>query len=743
MTNRIRALAGTVAFAALLAPLNAGAQQADSSDQTADEIIVTAQKREQSINDVPFSITSISSEAIEQTHARTIADLTQLAPSVSLEPSSGYDTLSIRGVGGGGRNIGFDTRAGLYIDGVYIGQTAALSQPLFEIERVEVLRGPQGHLFGRNTVAGAVNLVTAAPSDEFGASFRGIVGNDNATEIHAVVEGPLAGEQVLGKIAAAFENRDGYTTNLFNGQDLDGLERTTLRGQLRFLPSDNLTIAVNADYSDAQKSEIIGEPQTDFFGVVTPGFPAPARRVNFNVSPHNNVELSGASVTADLEFGGGYTLTSVTGYRAANEDHRNDTDYSPNDLLFIDFLDESRQFTQELRIASPAEAAVRYVAGVYFLSEQADTLRIATIGQDTNTIVPFPPAPGGVVPFGPAFGLAPGAEITVDGEIETQSYAAFLALDADVTDWLTLNFGARYTHETKDLVFNLDGSQSGAFGIAVLNNYTDDRSENRLTPTLGFTIAASEDINLYVRYATGFKSGGFNVDFLNGGQTGNIGFDTETVESYEAGIKGTLFDRRLRFDAAVFQAQYDDFQLFQFVELAPGVTVLQLRNAAEAETQGFEAQVDFGITSNLRVGAVLGIVDATFASFPNGGGPGVDLAGNELPNSPPVTGALTIDLRVPVAALDGAFNLYAEYSYRDESFSESTNNPVTEALGARSLVNTRLNFTPDQGSWSVSLWARNVFDEDYAVMRGQDFLGNQITLRGEPRMFGAELALSY
>jgi iron complex outermembrane receptor protein len=738
-TMQLRRLA--LAVSALLASPAMAQQAAPAGADNAtrlDDVVVTAQKRSQALEDVPIAISVVDRETMEKERGRTLFDLQQLAPNFQLV-KAGFNSITIRGVGGGGRSIGFDTRAGMYLDGVYLGQAPALNMPLFDIEQVEILRGPQGHLFGRNTVSGAVNVTTAAPSPFFDSTLRAVYGNQNAFEVYGSVTGPIA-ESVLGKIATSYETRDGYTRNVFNGDDLDDLERFSTRGELSFLINDKLTIDVYGDYSDTDENTIIGEPITAFFDSPTPGGNLPDRNVDFNTTPFINATLYGSSVKATYDMDNGSTVTAISGYRNTRQHRQNDTDYSAADIIRINFRDKFEQFSQELRIASSNDGRLRYVLGVFYLNEDADSDRRVTIGQDMSTIVALPA--GSPIPFAPvglAFGVTAGSVVPAIANIETENVAGFGALDFDITPRLTLNLGARYTHETKDIVFNLDGSRSGAFRIGSLDNFRDDRTDDKFTPTAGFTFALDDDINFYAKYARGFKSGGWNTDFLNVGQVASgFDFDTETVDSYEAGLKGLVLDRRLRFDLAVFYNQFDDFQQFQFVALGGGTTVLQLRNAARVESQGIEGSVSLQVNENLRLGANAGYVDAEFDSFPNGGPGGQDLSGNELP-APDTTAAVTIDYGVPLAALGGRIDFFGEYSFRSGYFSGATNDPLYERIGSRNLVNARLTYSNDAGNLGVSLWGRNVFKENFLDNRGRDFFGNQFVTRGEPRSYGIEL----
>lgn len=695
--------------------------QADESYMV-EEVVVTAQKREQNLEDVPISMSVVGDDELEKTGAASLRELQQVVPNFSFDAANGYDNISIRGVGGGGRNIGFDTRAGLYIDGVYIGQSAALSSPLFDLERVEVLRGPQGHLFGRNTVSGAVSLVTKVPSEEAAAYVKVVAGTEGTQEIHASFEGAMS-ETVLGRLSVASQKRDGFVKNQFDDSDLDDLDRQVIRGKLLFDISDNLSVDLNADYSVTDTSILVGEPISNP-ALGDAGVTGTPREVNFNTTPGSEHDLGGSSVTVDYDLDNGLMLTAVTGYRTAEQVKTNDTDFSPLDYISIDYTDASRQFSQEVRIASPSEESIRYVAGIYFLDEAAKTDRVATLGTFAG--------PGA------------GYHEVIDSEVDTKTSALFASADIDMTESLTLNLGARFTDETKDVDYSLVNNGGGAslFGLAVVPSYTDSRSESHMTPTIGVTYAVNDNSNVYAKYSTGFKSGGFNVDYLTDASFAEIEFDTEEVISYELGLKGKSESGKVSYDLVAFTSTYEDFQILQFVEVAPGVHLPILRNAAEVDSQGLEASVKVHVDENLSLGANVGLLKAEFSSFPNGNAAGDDLSGSKLPNAPEITAAVTLDYYIPMPTFKGGIDFYFEYSYRDESYSLADNQDQY-LLDSHGLLSTRITFTPEDETWSASLWARNLTDEEYKDYAGNDFLATDFVRYGAPRTVGLEATLRF
>ncbi len=709
-----------IALAALAAMLPVGAQSAavtDDAPTALAPVVVTAQKRQQSTQDVPIAMTVLNADALEKTRAGSLEDLQQLAPSFSLDDQSGYHTVTVRGVGGGGRNIGFDPRVGVYVDGIYMGQSQALEQPLFDVEQVEILRGPQGYLFGRNTVAGAVNITTAAPTKSLQGFVSGDVGSHGTQNVSASFSGPIA-DKVLGKLSLSSESHGGFITNTYNGQKIDDLKRETVRGQLLFQASDKLKISVAADSSHTNQQLVLGEPVTASGQQLTGA--TPIGSVDFNVTPKETTHLSGASVTANYALDGGNTLTAIVGQRSTRQVKTNDTDYSVVDQLSVHYADDFKQTSEEVRMASSNQLVARYVVGVFHLNESADTARAANLG----------------AAFGPAAGLS----VTNSGTVKTDTSALYGSLDYDLLPALTLNLGARYTHETKNVLFNLGSAAPGLaalFGVGTLNNYTNSRDENNLSPSIGAIYALSKEQNLYAKFSRGYKSGGWNVDFISAAAATNPSFSTESVATYEIGTKGQMLGGRLRYDLSVYDSTFKNFQVFQFVNLG-ATSVLQLTNAAGAQSKGMDGSLTWRATKQLDLGVNFGVVHATFSSF-SGCTATLSCTGNQLPYAPKFTSALTANYGLPVASLNGKLNFYGEYSYRTKSFSDPVNDPVTQSLPSRELVNARVAFSTNDSHWDFNLWAHNVFNKDSVTLRGQDFLGTYIVKRMEPRMVGIQV----
>lgn len=687
-------------------------------DEALETIVVTAQKREQSLKDVPLSIGVIDAEALERTRSRDLREAARFVPNVSIERQGAIDTVFVRGIGGGGRNIGFTTRAGVYVDGVYAGQFASVNQDAVDIARIEFLRGPQGHLFGRNTDSGAISIVTEAPDDAFGASVQGSYGRKNLFELRGAVNAPLS-DGIALRISASHRERDGFTLNVPTGTDLDNINRDSVRGRLSAEVGD-VTVDLAGDYSHDRSNKAIGEPISDTFGTGPSPLPG-AFDTPFNTDPLQRIRTGGGSATLGWAIRDGFSLTSITGYRGTNWLRRNDLDYVPLDFAAMAYRDRFSHLSQEVRL-NFASDRLSGVVGLYFFDEDARTDRRVFAGSQI-----------GLLPFG----LTPGLTAQVRAKVETRSYAAFVAADWKLTDALTLNLGGRFTHDRLRLN---DYASSGplVFGLGTVSSFDDHQSADSFDPSVALTFAATPDLNLYARYARGYKSGGWNVDFIGAATFADrIRFRPERVDSGEIGMKYEA--GRTRFSLAGFYAEIDDYQIDQFVDLGAGQTSIQLRNAARARSWGAEAELSVRPVDRLNLDFGLGYTNAAFKRFADGGGPGIDLDGNRLPYAPRVTATGQARYSIPLA-FGPKLNLSADWTYRSKSFS-GPENLARQRIDDRHLVGARGGL--EGRNWEVAAWARNLFGASYIENRIFDFFQTAVVERGEPRTYGVTASLRY
>jgi len=710
----IRAL---VLVTAMAVPALLHAQDVGPQDDGLGEIVVTAQKREQSLKDVPIAMSVVDAATIARTRSTDLRDLSRLVPNFSVQRAGSIDTVLIRGVGGGGRNIGFTTRAGVYVDGVYAGQFASVNQDTLDVERIEVLRGPQGQLFGRNTVSGAVSIVTVKPKDVFEGSIEAGYGNKDLYEVRGMLNLPLA-QGVALRVSAAHRERDGFTLNVPTGTDLDNINRDSVRAQLGADLSERLRLDLSADYSRDDTNKLLGEPITDTFGTGPSPLPGDFD-TPFNRDPVQDAEIAGVAATLVYDLSNGIELTSVSGYRRTDWKRSNDLDYIPADFFYFDYHDRFSQFSQELRASFGKGGPLSGVAGLYYFDETAKSLRTVSGGAQVALL---------------GLGVGPGVGASVSATVLTRSFAGFAAVDWKASETVTVNIGGRYTHERLTL---RDYSTFGpaAFGLGPVPDFDDARSENSFDPTIGVTLALSDRSNVYAKYAHGAKSGGWNIDFTSAAQFADgIGFDNESVNSGEIGFKTESADRRLRINLAGFYSVYDDYQINQFVDLGMGQASIQLNNAAKATSWGVEASVRAVPLDGLLLTADLGYTHAAFDRFPDGGGPGVDLDDNRLPYAPRFIAAAAAAYEFPVSATM-TLGLSANWSYRSGSFS-GPENTATQKVDARHLVDARIELAGSRKGWSVALWARNLFDESWIDNRIFDFFQTQAVEHGEPRTYG-------
>jgi iron complex outermembrane recepter protein len=762
---------GGIAFIGLLmsAVGVSGAEAQVTGLSELDEVVVTAQKRLEPLTDVPISIAVVSEETLLKTGVRQLREISRLAPNLRI--TAGNDTttaIRIRGVGANTRNIGFDTRVGVYVDGVYLGQSPAQNVDILDLERVEVMRGPQGTLFGKNTVAGAINLVTRKPGDELELVVRGEYGNLDSHRLSGLANIPL-GERLAARVSVIDHHRDGYVRNITTGSLFAELDSTTVRGQLRYAGARG-EVTFSGDYTEFDRVSFNGAAVTDWSGSVIDTL-APARlEISNNVDNRETREIWGLSATANLQLGRGHSLASTTAYRDTSARRIQDTDYSALDILAVDYPDTYRHFSQELQLSSPDQQRLQYVAGIYLFEERATTEREPVVGTEVGVVLTALGNP--LAPFGPAF---EGSTIATLGDVDTSSRALYFNATYDLTERLTLGLGARYTHETKDVDFVLSGSVvdlgftqvpvAALLGVAVgpivgnrsVASYEDSRSYSDLSRSLSITFALTENANLYARYAEAFKSGGFNVDFVSQNLLDNgLGFETETVKAYEIGIKASVLQDQLRYGLSAYQMDFSDYQINQFIDLGNNLSAITIRNAASVRSRGVEAELTWLASDRLMLHGAFGTIDARFRSFPGGAsarhpaGLGADLAGNRLPNAPKFTATLAAQYEYPLRGDDRNLVARLDWSYTDGLFTTEDNVRVSRPgssipfgkVGSHSLLGGRIGMEFGNTA-SVSLWARNLLDSKYSLTNGADFFGTIVDFPGAPRTYGVEVAYRF
>lgn len=690
-------------------------------------IVVTARKREEDSQKVPVALTAVTGQSIEERHLDTVDDLENLAPNLQIGHSRSIPTVYIRGVGGGGRQIGFETRAGVYVDGVYVGAPSAVDSLLLDLQRAEVLRGPQGTLFGQNSTSGAISLVTQAPGSGGPDRVRVRYGNRDARAIAAAGDIPLQGAgadpRVQLRVSGSLAERDGFTRNVLTGDDYDDLDHKGARLRLRLLPADAWTVDLAADLSLQRSHALGGEPRTN--PCCTPPPPA-AFDVDNNTQERDDHRNAGFSGTVRHERGG-YGLTSISAWRNSERNWTVDLDRSPGDFSRYDYADEADFYSQELRLDSTVPAwRLRWLAGLYLLGSEAESARFVTA---LSEIASFP---------GPFGTIVPGDVQATLPRITGRSYAAFGSVDWGLTERLSLDAGLRVTRTDKDLEFDQEAQSFSAIGVLDFDNYRDDLSETSVDPALGLRYALSPRAMSYLRYARGSKSGGFNADAVLAPRPLPERFDEETVDSFEAGLKSDLFERRLRLNLALFLADYRDYQISQTVE-SGAVTVPSTTNAGKLRTWGPEVSLSAAPVAGLRVDIEAAWLHAEYRTFENGAGIGVDFSGNHAEFAPKWTVALALRYERQTPWIGGSL-AYAQLgtNYRDSQYSEPSN-ADRFLMRSRTLVSAQVGLAQIARHWQVGLFGENLLDKEYDEGFQAGSLGTLLGYRGLPRTWGLEL----
>jgi len=701
---------------------DAGAQQAG----VLEEVLVTARHREESLQQVPISISAVRGDVIIEARMTSMQDLEHSVPNLVFGEtgSSGETFIGIRGIGDFSRNIGFDTRVGVYIDGVFAGQSLAVDQGLVDVQQVEVLRGPQGTLFGKNSSSGVINIVSNKPViGENSGEFRLRAGNLDTLYGSAIANLSM-GEHSAARLSIVAQQQDGYIENLFTDVDLMSNDNLLGRGRFRFQPSDALDINFSFDFRRQHNDLLFLEPDASYENAVGNPLATPDFVVDQDALLIDENDGWGTGLTVDYVFDNDFVLTSISGYRSVDRKVGSDEDATRVFTLDARFFeDDFEHFTQEFRLASPGDRRFRYVLGAFYFDQQAVTDRRVALG--------------------PGFGGPPeGVDAAVqDSSVDTQNWAFFVNGNYDVSDRFTLSGGLRYTDEQKDAVINQNVFPG--FGLATHIAEQFDRDEDYVTVTANLQYQVSDAVTTYFTYSSGYKSGGFNVDLVP--TVEDLKYEEETVDSFEIGLKSDLLEGRLRLNLALFHAEYDDYQVFQFrFDPFSGTTALLISNAASVTTEGFEIEGTALLHENFSLGFGLGYNDASFDDFPGGAvdadtGESINVAGNVLPRAPEWTANFTGRYYFKLGTVDST--LMVNYTFRDTQFF-NPDNRENSRQGGYGLWNASLDFDLGE-SWGMALWGQNLTDETYRTMRGVSFLGVPFSLFAQPRTYGVEVVFRY
>lgn len=696
----------------------------DANERRLDQVTVTAQKREQNVQDVPIAISVIGGDQLDNAFTVDVEDIGQLAPSVTFAQGANdrQNSLRIRGVGTQVFSASVEPSVATVVDGVVLTRPGAAFSDLVDIERVEILRGPQGTLFGKNASAGVLNIATKAPSDSLELFGEVLHAEGNETHVKGSISDTLEGG--LGVRASLYyRDREGHIGNFENGLGgkINGDEAFGGRLKLAWDLSDTVNIVLNADYSESEGAccqwQIRSSNSQALLDELAPVVPSDTNdRVNVDAAVRNENEHWGGSADVNWDIGE-FTLTSITAYREWDNMSNNDVDsvaFSNPELGRTRFNvnagnTNSQTFTQELRLASPAGRDVEYVAGLFYYD--AEVFR--RLDREIGVCL----APGvGPDSCGFPFNLEGFFESTID----TTNLSAFGQLDWHVSDRLTLIGGFRAIDEELDFVLQRFGSISGG----PVGPLTDSTSDNDLTVKLGAQYDVNENVNAYFTYAQGYKGQAFDaVVDLQEDELDQFPIDAETSDAFEAGLKTSFYDGRLIINAAAFLNQYENFQGQSFNEPAARFV---LANVGEVETSGLEVDFQALIGDHFTLSGGAAFIDATIEDFPGaqcysgqseaeGCIAGVqDLSGADLPNAPDIKFNVAGRYEKPVLQTDWTGYVQGSYVWQDEVQFSLNQNPGT-IQDAYGLADFSIGAISPDGTIEASFFVKNAFDEQYAA----------------------------
>lgn len=704
-----------VSALALVAAGGAASAQA-KSDNTIDELIVTAQKREQNVQSVPLAITSLSESFLRERRVDDVVDLQNFVPGLNVGRAGNMAKITIRGVSNEFINIGGDAGVAFHLDGIFIGRAEAQLPGIYDISRVEVLRGPQGTLYGRNATGGSINVVYNRPTRTPEGYVSGSYGAYNEVELEAVASGPLS-DKVAGRLSLRRQYNDGYTDNAVPGMKaLDDKDNFAARGQLQFDLSEDAQLLVSADYyrdwSRGGASKFIGGPDGAKTPAELPPFngntlvPFDIRDVVANLEQKTYGEFWGLKAELAWSFPA-FDFKSISSYRDQTYGvRRAELDGTTLDWSDSNVSNDIWQASQELQFVSSGEGPLQWILGVYYYTENGDQARYIPI---------FKPGP-----------LA----LLAGGRVNTDAYAVYGHVDYELAPKFTLALGARYS---------IDERRSSDF-LAVTGTPLNGTSSGKAdweAPTWDATLKYEpfEDAMAYLRVARGFKSGGFNTGSLQ-----LEPFNPEYILSWEAGYKASLFDRRVRLSAVAFYNDYDDLQVTQ----VEGFSIL-LTNAASARIKGAELELSGNVTSALRFNMAVSYLDARFQDYKNTDQArpqkGVqDLSGNRLPNSPEWKLSLGGDYTHDLAS-GGQLRLSGAYYFQDKIYFDAFNEQQ-QSQGAVGRFDADLSYLSPDGAWTFSLYGKNLTDElvRTAGRVGSNQVGSpNFVLFDPPRTYGISI----
>jgi len=747
---------GYAADAETPAPAPAGKPAASSAQL--ETVTVTTRRREESSQDVPTPMSVVSGQNLETQRVYRIQDLQQLVPSVNVAyMHARQSSVSIRGLGNNPASDGLEGSVGLYIDNVYLGRPGMAVFDLMDIEQLEVLRGPQGTLFGKNTTAGVINISTRAPSFTPERSIETSIGEDGYFQTKGTISGPL-NEQLAGRISAYRTRSDGDIKNEYNGHDLNGGSRDGFRAQLLFKPNEDFNLRWIGDYNEEDSSagtRVLYNTGPTINGVNLYSARAAAagatlvngshRKVNLDNDQHVTVHQGGTSLEANWTLPSDFTLTSISSYRFWNFTPKNDDGLNVAATYNAGVSVEDKQYSQEFRLASPKGEFFDYVLGAYYFGSDLDNKSFAYYGPKADI---WNGTPGGALANVDSVGR---------GHIKTDSFALFAQGTWHLTERLDFTAGVRGTYEEKNAWVNRDAPQggaavtgaaatarrgrAGAYDSGDLNQYSSSPSG-----LLNLSYRITDDVLGYATLSHGEKSGGVNLVVGSAPTAGadSLLIGTERANNAELGFKSTLWDRRLQLNANVFWTQVNAYQTNAYDDVN---RVQYLTNAGSVRSRGVEFESTLIPLRGLTLNFNGSFNDVSYLSYKDapcppevsqapGAPASCDLSGHQVVGASKWIGNANGEYKWNLA---NGFEPYvtASYAFRSKAVGTVEDSDYGQ-IPSYAVVNLSTGLRGDfnQGQWDVSLWLKNAFDKTYYTTLWTGGNGGYEGLLGTPRTLG-------
>lgn len=735
----------------------ASAQPAAKQLRSLDEIVVTAQKREERLIDVPLSVSVVSGEAIREKSIDNFNDLAQYTPNVKISAGSVAGFVKMRGLGSG-NNSGFEQAVGFIVDGVYYGRISYLTAAMLDLASVEILRGPQGTLMGKNTIAGAINVTTGRPEYEWGVDLSYAMGDYDKQTVTGMLTGPIIDDVLSFRIAGFRDRRDGFMYNATQDRDEINIHKDAFRAKLGFDGIDNLSVVATADYSK-NSQRVWGfqvnkaTPQmTALYRTFDPRFnDNDDDRVGyFDQNGDANSEIITGVLQADYEWGD-FNLTSISGWSNLEKSDLIDADFGPAPILTLGTDQDWTQWSQEFRVVSPA-GELDYVAGIYFFGSELDTGSSLKLLPNVD---PLDTVGGVLIPTAlqPIADQIPSLTGPLTGDSsdraflqETSSVAVYGQANWHFTDSWTLSVGARFSYEEKEADSEQVFENNGLFFQQFLDQeeyvVSGKRTEKDFSPKVSLSYKITDDMTAYATVAQAYKGGGFNPAAARADE---FEFDEETSNTYEAGVKSKFMGGLFRANLSLFWTEFDNLQVSVF-----DGTKFVVENAATATTKGAEFDGTAVLAPGLFINASVGYTYARYDSFPGGpctaesGEDACDLSGKELERAPEWNGTIGANYMRQVGNLPFEFMIGVDANYQSDQFM-ATDLDENEFQPAYWLYNARIGLKDVDNVWQFVVNGSNL--EDKIILAGGGDVpamnGSHMAAYYQPRLISAEFRVRF